>query len=323
MSRSVEDLVGQTFGLLTVISNEPKRKNIRMCRCRCVCGRYVITRCSSLKNGHTKGCGQRHRVVHDMTGERFGKLIVESRAPDHITPSGNKSIMWNCVCDCGNRVVVRGTNLRNGNSSSCGCTRSESLLGSGLIDISGKRFGRWTVIGPAGRVTESRGRKVMMWRCRCDCGTERNIAAGTLQGGLSLSCGCYKLEKLQKQVAAGTRSSIAEKIVNAWLTKQIGYLISGFVPQKYYADLRGKLGYPLSYDFLVYKNDKPVLLIECQGEQHYHPITYFGGEVQFKVQQENDRQKSEYAKKIDIPLLCIPYTIRKKDNIIQLVKDQL
>lgn len=61
----------------------------------------------------------------------------------------------------------------------------------------------------------------------------------------------------------------------------------------------------------------------AQGAQHYHPVEYFGGTAQFKVQQENDRKKREYAEALSIPLLYIPYTVRKKDDIIQLVKDQL
>jgi hypothetical protein len=43
----------------------------------------------------------------DLTGQLFGKLVVESFA--EIVKG---AATWNCLCDCGNRVVYRGSNLR-------------------------------------------------------------------------------------------------------------------------------------------------------------------------------------------------------------------
>lgn len=34
-------------------------------------------------------------------------------------------LTWLCKCDCGSDVIVRGSNLRNGNTKSCGCIRKE------------------------------------------------------------------------------------------------------------------------------------------------------------------------------------------------------
>ena len=62
----------------------------------------------------------------DLTGQRFGKLMVVSRADDYIKPNGNKIIQWRCVCDCGNEVVVRGEYLKSGHTKSCGCNKSIS-----------------------------------------------------------------------------------------------------------------------------------------------------------------------------------------------------
>jgi len=51
---------------------------------------------------------------------------VVSRAPDHVASrSGYKSVMWNCVCDCGAAVVTRGKSLRYGVTKSCGCLARE------------------------------------------------------------------------------------------------------------------------------------------------------------------------------------------------------
>lgn len=55
----------------------------------------------------------------DMTGERFGLLIV-LRPGGHLK-SGSKK--WWVQCDCGSRPKqVPGTNLRQGNQRSCGCS---------------------------------------------------------------------------------------------------------------------------------------------------------------------------------------------------------
>lgn len=74
--------------------------------------------------------------------------------------------------------------------------------------------------------------------------------------------------------------------------------------QKTYDDLFGVNFGLLSYDFYLPNYN---LLIEYQGEQHEHPIEYFGGEEQFKIQQEHDKRKREYAKEHNIDLLEIWY----------------
>ena len=58
----------------------------------------------------------------DMTGKRFGKLVVVSRAK-----SPNKQAAWLCKCDCGNETVVLGWNLRSGHTVSCRCVHKEGL----------------------------------------------------------------------------------------------------------------------------------------------------------------------------------------------------
>lgn len=63
----------------------------------------------------------------DLTGKRFEHWFVESKAPDKVLASGYHEIMWNCVCDCGNRKVVRGKSLRGGISTSCGCAQRKGV----------------------------------------------------------------------------------------------------------------------------------------------------------------------------------------------------
>ena len=189
-------------------------------------------------------------------------------------------------------------------------------MGKGQRDLTGKKFGSWTVLYENGRLLEPRGRVVPLWRCRCECGEERDIRAGTLVSKNSLSCGCYKRKRLAELSKLGFGISHAETVVNDFLSKYAEY----YDTQVIYPDLRGDSGYPLSYDFAVYKNGKVVLLIECQGMQHYKPVKYFGGKERFYIQQANDNKKRLYAIKHNIPLLEIPYTCKSDESIIQLLK---
>lgn len=54
----------------------------------------------------------------------------------------------------------------------------------------GKRFGRWLVVEYLGR----NEKKYHKFRCRCDCGVEKDVIYGSLTSGLSTSCGCYNRE---------------------------------------------------------------------------------------------------------------------------------
>ena len=61
--------------------------------------------------------GESMTKLIDLTGQRFGRLTVVSRAEN--TPSGQTR--WDCICDCGKQTTVRGYQLRSGRAQSCGC----------------------------------------------------------------------------------------------------------------------------------------------------------------------------------------------------------
>lgn len=57
-----------------------------------------------------------------------------------------------------------------------------------LIDLTGQRFGRWTVVRRAENATGGAAR----WCCRCECGNTHDVPGHTLRGGQSRSCGCWR-----------------------------------------------------------------------------------------------------------------------------------
>ena len=61
----------------------------------------------------------------DLTGRRFGRLVVLERAGTYASPDGfHKYATWRCLCDCGNETVVVSQNLRSGDTKSCGCLKT-------------------------------------------------------------------------------------------------------------------------------------------------------------------------------------------------------
>lgn len=56
----------------------------------------------------------------DLTGQRFGRLVVVRREGSY-TSKNNTKVTWLCKCDCGGETIVQGTHLRSGYTKSCGC----------------------------------------------------------------------------------------------------------------------------------------------------------------------------------------------------------
>lgn len=63
----------------------------------------------------------------------------------------------------------------------------------------------------------------------------------------------------------------------------------------------------LSFDFVVFNDNKIHCLIEYDGKQHFKPIKWFGGESNFKKQKQRDEIKNKYCEENDIKLIRIPY----------------
>ena len=66
------------------------------------------------------------RQFIDMIGERYGRLVCVS--PIKSVKSG---MIWECICDCGNKTEVLRGNLLKGNIQSCGCLWTESRIANG------------------------------------------------------------------------------------------------------------------------------------------------------------------------------------------------
>ena len=59
------------------------------------------------------------RKREDLTGRRYGRLTVISYNEEVSKQKGRA--YWNCKCECGNEIIVRGDNLTSESTKSCGC----------------------------------------------------------------------------------------------------------------------------------------------------------------------------------------------------------
>lgn len=128
----------------------------------------------------------------NLIGQRFGKLVVIS-LNEEVSKQKRRSC-WNCKCDCGNEVVVRGDCLTSRHTTSCGCCNREKAS-ENTKDLTEMKFGRLTVIKEYGR--DKRGNA--LWLCKCECGNEVIVRGDKLKSGNTKSCGCYKKDKLKEQ----------------------------------------------------------------------------------------------------------------------------
>ena len=118
------DLTGREFGELRVIAEHPERKNKKIYWvCKCSCGTEKLISGSDLKSGKIKSCGCLKTEIlksKEMIGKRFNRLVVIEETKQRK----DSQIVWKCQCDCGNTVIVRGAELSNNHTKSCGCLRS-------------------------------------------------------------------------------------------------------------------------------------------------------------------------------------------------------
>ena len=145
------DLSGQRFGRWQVLELAPTRYQDRWPQwlCLCACDRGVIrtVRTSELRLGKSKSCGcvsaekargRGYASLPDLTGRRFGRLVViafAGRKADgmpEMTHHDQREIkrlrpVWRCRCDCGDERVIRQECLLQGHTTSCGCYQKEKM----------------------------------------------------------------------------------------------------------------------------------------------------------------------------------------------------
>lgn len=93
------------------------------------------------------------KVREDLTGKVFEHLTVIEQTEDYVDSKGCHYAQWLCECDCldHNKIIVRGSNLKSKNTTSCGCVHTGILKDIGYnnktinkYDLSGEFGIGWT-----------------------------------------------------------------------------------------------------------------------------------------------------------------------------------
>ena len=217
-------------------------------------------------------------------GNRYGRLLVVEEAGKN---NKNKAL-WKCQCDCGNIVIVIGTDLRNGHTKSCGCYQKDRTSEVMTKNLVGQTIGNFTVLESIKGVKKDG--PPHSWRCRCNlCGREDFIIA-THEIYHQYSCGCSISSKGER------------KIIELLKNQDIKYEI-----QKIYNSCRFSDTNNLArFDFYLPEHN---CLIEYDGCQHFEQGTgYWDNEEKFKLTKKHDQYKNQWCKENNIPLIRIPYT---------------
>lgn len=122
-----EDLAGQRFGNLTVLSRAENQKGRTCWNCLCDCGGKKIVAARSLKTGRATSCGCLSTGLDhaklDLAGQQFGRLTA--LYPTH-EKNKKSSLYWHCRCACGKELDVPRDALQSGARKSCGCLQQKS-----------------------------------------------------------------------------------------------------------------------------------------------------------------------------------------------------
>lgn len=302
ITRSKKYQPGMKFNMLTLLEPTIERRNSSVVwKCKCECGNIAYITARNLRT--TKSCGcLRHKNKLDIKpGDVFGKLTVVEEIPER---DSTRRIHYRCKCECGNISTPSGSDLKSGNSTSCGkCSPFWNYIK--YTDLTNQKFGKLTALKPItdkeDECYKNQSGRSMFWLCHCECGNDIKISANHLTQGRSRSCGCM----LGKE-------SIGEQQIKKILKDN--HIL--FKTEISFNDL--KQTNKLRYDFGIFDNKGNLLrLIEFDGEQHYEEQSFF--KQTLTDIKNNDIIKNKYAKENNIPLVRIPYWERDKMTLEMLL----
>lgn len=290
-------------------------------------------------------------IKEDLTGNKYGMLTVIKEA--ERDKNGRR---WLCECECGNKKIILGKNLKKGNTKSCGCLKAKNP--NARKDLTGQKFGKLLVLGEP-----YSGPRGTYWKCLCDCGNIIDKPSTDLVHGNVRSCGCLKAElhstmnDLTGQKFGKLTALKTEKVSNdgqrIWLclcdcgnytevlagnlrkgtTQSCGcinskgnleiknFLIKNNIPFKTeytFKDCLSQNGNPLRFDFCIYKEEGGInFLIEYDGNIHFEYGRGWNTKESFEERVQRDKIKTNYCLTNKLNLVRISY----KENLQQRLEE--
>lgn len=281
--------IGEKYNYWTIIGEAPTKNKHKYWLCQCECGTIRPVLGTDLKNNKSKSCGcikskTQSPRFKDETGNKYNRLTVICRTEN----DANGRAQWLCQCDCGNKTIVSGVSLRNGNIKSCGCLQKENTAKAITSDLLGKTIGNFTVLES---IPGAKNGQKHSWRCRCNlCGSEDNIIS-TTNLYKQYSCGC----------TIGSKGS--RKIEEILRNNNIDFLQEKRFASCAFGDSSQTQA---RFDFYLPQYN---CLIEYDGRWHFiQGNGVFDNQDKFEKTKAHDEIKNNWCKENNIPLIRIPYT---------------
>lgn len=292
-------------------------------------------------------------ALNDLTGQRFGKLLVLGIDEEHRYTVGGK-IQYQCKCDCGTICYKsKDSLLKPSQRPKACCVQCSTAIPNGT------RFGKLVTIC---RIDGGQTK----YQCHCDCGNDIIVVGTKLKNGTTKSCGCYRQERMSE---LGKANSEAAEITGQKFGKltaieptnqrqnrsiiwkcqcecgnlhyaSVSNLKDGSVTRCSMCKISSKgeeeiaqlleqyqilFNREFTFEDCVFPDTgrrarfdfwvNNSYLIEFDGEQHYKEISNWGGKQTLLDTQKRDAYKNQWCKSNNIPLIRIPYN---KLNSIEL-----
>ena len=231
---------------------------------------------------------------------------------------------------------------------------------SKLIDLTGQRFGRLTVISRDCEIIK----QGTYWICQCECGQKKSVKGSHLKSGSIASCGCLKKDrrkdisgqKFGKLTALFRIEKISSNRQGYWhcrcdcgkeIDVRLDSLTNGHTQScGCLNESKGeiKICQLLKENNIIFEREKIFedfiyedtgfhpkydfylpqynRLIEFDGQQHYQE-SFWGKEEGYtlEIRQKRDKIKNQYAQKNNISLIRIPYWEIKNLTLDSLLGD--
>lgn len=291
----VKELVGDEYSVISeykaALQNIKFRHNL--------CGTEYKARPNDFLNGNRcPKCGMESSIrSRSYSQEEFSRLIFEKTDGEYefVEPyRGNMAKIKCCHNACGFIWEIRPNDIMNGH----GCPRCNGGLewnNQRLQDELAKRYGEdYTVLGVVvDAITKVDIRHNV-------CGNVWNVKPVSIT--------------LEQQCPYCHARSRGEQWIDGWLKDQ-GV---NFNSQQVFDDCRDERCLPFDFYLPSYN-----LVIEYDGEQHYHPVKMFGGKESYEYTHRHDLIKNKYCEDNGINLLRIPYTVKGTEAIGKVIQEKL
>ena len=268
--------IGNKYNHL-IVTRRDKVKNCRsfwICKCE-ICGKeYSFSGTALRQNPNHFDCPTCEKV-----GQQYGRLKVI----EYAYTSEDRHKYWMCECECGNREIIKATDLNTSKRVECLICQKKKHK-TQYIDETGKRYGKLTVL----ELDTEKSSKNAFWKCKCDCGTLLTVEGTKLRSGHTQSCGCI--------ISTG-EFKISQILSNANISFKKQVTFENCLDKK-----------QLRFDFGVYNdNNELQYLIEFDGIQHFGFTEGWNDEQNYKDTKRKDSIKNNYCFINQIPLIRIPY----------------